>query len=167
MASHDSNVPDLASVLRTLSACTPASQPAPSLAQNASSAHHASLPASPSWPALAAEHIAQAPTATPNNAKTDLPDPSAITAWPAALKYVMRTVAQNEALQHRIRRLIQTQHDHERKWWETREALLNKQKTRAERKKKLDEVLRSVGGTVTTGPEITVSFLFSAFGFLC
>ena len=37
---------------------------------------------------------------------------------------------------------------------------MNKQKTRAERKKKLDEVLRSVGGTVTTGPEITVCYMY-------
>lgn len=68
----------------------------------------------------------------------------------------MRTVAQNEVLQARIRRLIETQNEHERKWWDAREALLTKQKTRAERKKKLDEVLRSVGGSVASGSEVTV-----------
>lgn len=68
-------------------------------------------------------------------------DPSTITTWPAGLKYVMQTVSQNEALQHRIRRLIQSQHDHERQWWKGREALLKKQEARVEKKKELDRVL--------------------------
>ncbi|KAI1913111.1 hypothetical protein LOZ65_005868 [Ophidiomyces ophidiicola] len=83
-----------------------------------------------------------------------LPDPRTITAWPTALKYVMKAVSHNETLQSRIRRLIRSQHDHEKKWWEAREALISKQTSRADKKKKLDEVLRSVGGAITTGPEI-------------
>jgi hypothetical protein len=68
-------------------------------------------------------------------------DPSSITTWSAALKYVMRTVSQNEALQAKIRRLIQGQHQHERQWWKGRKALLEKQRTRAEKKRQLDKVL--------------------------
>ena len=68
-------------------------------------------------------------------------NPSSITTWPTALKYVMQMAACNEALQHRIRRLIQSQHDHERQWWRGREALLKKQEGRAERKGELDRVL--------------------------
>lgn len=68
-------------------------------------------------------------------------DPSTITTWPAALKYVMKTVSQNEALQAKIRRLIHSQHEHERQWWRGREALLAKQRARGEKKKQLDEVL--------------------------
>jgi hypothetical protein len=68
-------------------------------------------------------------------------DPAAITAWPDALKCVMKTVAQNEALQSKIRRMIHTQHEHERRWWEGRKALLAKQAARVEKKRKIDEVL--------------------------
>jgi hypothetical protein len=53
----------------------------------------------------------------------------------------MRAVAHNEALQHKLRRLIRSQHDHERQWWRGREALLEKQKARVEKKRQLDEVL--------------------------
>jgi hypothetical protein len=70
----------------------------------------------------------------------------------------MKTVARNESLQSRIRHLIRTQHQHERQWWEARQALIAKQKMRAEKKKKLDEVLRSVGGAVVAGSEVTVRF---------
>lgn len=68
-------------------------------------------------------------------------DPSTITTWPSALRHVMRTVSQNEVLQRRIRRLMQSQHDHEKQWWQGREALCKKQKARGEKKKELDEVL--------------------------
>ncbi|OXV09171.1 hypothetical protein Egran_03067 [Elaphomyces granulatus] len=75
-------------------------------------------------------------------------DPSLIITWPAALKYVMKTVTQNESVQAKIRRMIQSQHDHEKKWWQGRVALMEKQATRAEKKKRIDEVLRSVGAPV-------------------
>ncbi|KAI9367956.1 hypothetical protein BJX61DRAFT_547010, partial [Aspergillus egyptiacus] len=70
----------------------------------------------------------------------DTTPPSSITTWPAALKQVMRTVATNEEIQRRIRFLIQRQHDHEKQWWRGREALLQKQRSRKEKKKELDEV---------------------------
>ncbi|CBF74384.1 predicted protein [Aspergillus nidulans FGSC A4] len=60
----------------------------------------------------------------------------------------MRTVAHNEDIQRRIRFLIQRQHDHEKQWWTGREALLQKQSARKEKKRELDEVLRSVGAPV-------------------
>ncbi|KAJ9231199.1 hypothetical protein DTO207G8_2860 [Paecilomyces variotii] len=86
---------------------------------------------------------------------TNTPDPSTIVTWSAALKHVMRTVSQNEALQSKIRRLIRSQHDHEKQWWKGREALIEKQKARVEKKKKLDEVLRSVGAPVTESKEVS------------
>ena len=61
--------------------------------------------------------------------------------WPAALRYVMRTVSQNEEVQRKIRRLIQSQHDHEKQWWQGRETLVKKQEARVEKKKELDVVL--------------------------
>ncbi|OJJ42976.1 hypothetical protein ASPZODRAFT_75369 [Penicilliopsis zonata CBS 506.65] len=60
----------------------------------------------------------------------------------------MSTMAQNQGLQGKIRRLIQSQHDHEKQWWAGREALLKKQGARAEKKQQLDEVLRSVGAPI-------------------
>lgn len=72
---------------------------------------------------------------------TPTTDPSTITTWSSALRHVMRTVSQNETLQRRIRRLMQSQHDHEKQWWQGREALCKKQKARGEKKKELDEVL--------------------------
>ncbi|OJJ05392.1 hypothetical protein ASPVEDRAFT_44882 [Aspergillus versicolor CBS 583.65] len=66
---------------------------------------------------------------------------STITTWPAALKQVMRTVGQNEEMQRRIRFLIQRQHDHEKQWWKGREALVQKQTSRKEKKRELDQVL--------------------------
>ncbi|EFE40717.1 conserved hypothetical protein [Trichophyton verrucosum HKI 0517] len=53
----------------------------------------------------------------------------------------MKTVAQNETVQFRIRRLIASQHEHEKTWWQGRQRLLAKQKARAGNQKKLDEVL--------------------------
>ncbi|EAL87065.1 conserved hypothetical protein [Aspergillus fumigatus A1163] len=76
------------------------------------------------------------------NASNSIADSSSITTWAAALRHVMREVSQNEDTQRRIRRLIQSQHDHERQWWQGREALLKKQKARVEKKKELDAVLQ-------------------------
>lgn len=101
----------------------------------------------PQWTAGGPSTSSQSQIPDPRRAaKTPTPtsstvDPCTITAWPAALKYVMKTVSQNEALQAKIRRLIHSQHEHERQWWRGREALLAKQKARGEKKKQLEEVL--------------------------
>ncbi|KAL2821046.1 hypothetical protein BJX63DRAFT_254001 [Aspergillus granulosus] len=173
--SQDYNAADLNSILKTLSAfsnqatnnihqplagsndgdendyeppeaVTP-SLPKYSIPSSASSSHPPAL-TPPTAPIPTSSRPQQPPQAkeSPSPATT-------ITTWPAALRQVMRTVAQNEHLQQRIRFLIQRQHDHERQWWKGREALLQKQKSRAERKKALDEVLlmrdrRSVGAPV-------------------
>lgn len=152
--------PDLAAVLKTLSAFAP-----PTNTNNASfssgtnpSLHHTSssrddeydpsdvLSLPPFQHQLAPRQpaISDSSTTAPGaslRAGTNTPDASTIVTWPAALKHVMRTVSQNEALQSKIRRLIRSQHDHEKQWWKGREALIAKQKARVEKKKKLDEVL--------------------------
>ncbi|GIJ91547.1 hypothetical protein Asppvi_010514 [Aspergillus pseudoviridinutans] len=91
------------------------------------------------------------------NAPSSIADSSSITTWPAALQHVMRAVSQNEDAQRRIRRLIQSQHDHERQWWQGREALLKKQKARVEKKKELDAVLRSVGAPVDDTKQVSTA----------
>ncbi|KAJ5938261.1 hypothetical protein N7454_004603 [Penicillium verhagenii] len=141
MAGH-SDAPDLNSVLQALS----------SLASQGGSSQ---IP----QPIPQQHHIAKPPRVEPNHTprpvQTNIPkpstptiDPSTITTWPAALKYVMRTVGQNEETQLRIRGLIRSQHSHERQWWKGREALLQRQQARGDKKKELDAVLLSIGAPI-------------------
>ncbi|MCJ1477178.1 hypothetical protein MMC13_005849 [Lambiella insularis] len=87
--------------------------------------------------------------------KPPLTDPRAITSFGTALRHITHVISRNEATMSRIRKLIQSQHLHERQWWEAREALVKKQAGREEGRRKVDEVLRSMGGKVSapvTGP---------------
>lgn len=161
MASSEYNPSDLTSVLRTLSSLSNPASPAnsgllnhgvrrageaadnddsyePSDAIPTSIAHTQHMHTT--GHSIPPRRTPVEPAANSGSGKKPI-DPSAITAWPAGLKYVVQTVLQNEALQHRIRRLIQSQHDHERQWWQGREALLKKQEARVEKKKELDRVL--------------------------
>ncbi|KAL6234434.1 hypothetical protein BDW75DRAFT_212493 [Aspergillus navahoensis] len=138
------DTPDLNSVLRTLSAFS-----------NHNHANEDDNNYEP--PPALSPPIARKQPQYPRNAPPSSSSPQfqnnepsfSITTWPAALKQVMRTVAHNEDIQRRIRFLIQRQHDHERQWWKGREALLQKQSARKEKKRELDEVLRSVGAPVS------------------
>ncbi|KAL4813212.1 hypothetical protein BDW67DRAFT_110166 [Aspergillus spinulosporus] len=138
------NIPDLNTVLKTLSAFSNHNQ--------ANEDDNYEPP--PAHPPPVAQAQAHYPRKTPLLSSSSSVQPqnqepsSSITTWPAALKQVMRTVAHNEDIQRRIRFLIQRQHDHERQWWTGREALLRKQSARKEKKRELDEVLRSVGAPV-------------------
>ncbi|PLB36674.1 uncharacterized protein BDW47DRAFT_47625 [Aspergillus candidus] len=176
MESQSYNAADLTSVLRTLSALS--SNPPPPEKDSPATAHRThvkddeleeedtyeptdSLPISAPTPAPQTPQGKQQPSSShrpPQPAQQHPPPPppppgnkvdiSTITTWPSALRHVMRTVGQNESIQQRIRFLIQRQHDHEKQWWRGRVALVEKQKARAEKKKELDEVLRSVGAPV-------------------
>ena len=72
-------------------------------------------------------------------------DPSTITSWPQALKYVVSDLSQNGAASSRIKTLIHSQQRHEKQWWTGRENLTAKQKGRGEGKKKADDLLRLLG----------------------
>ncbi|KAL4933632.1 uncharacterized protein BDV17DRAFT_286457 [Aspergillus undulatus] len=170
MSTENEDTPDLNSILRTLSAFSnqTSSQTHEPQHQVLSShnahnndlgsqyeqpdAHSLTVPQSQSQAQLQAQPPPQQPTKPhphPHSQTKDIKETaSTITTWPAALKQVMRTVSQNEEIQRRIRYLIQRQHDHERQWWKGREALLQKQSTRKEKKRELDEVLRKVGAPV-------------------
>ncbi|RHZ71041.1 hypothetical protein CDV55_108283 [Aspergillus turcosus] len=102
-------------------------------------------------------HAASAKAPLHPIAPSSVVDSSSITTWPAGLQHVMRAVSQNEDAQRRIRRLIQSQHDHERQWWQGREALVKKQKARVEKKKELDAVLRSVGAPVDDTKQVSTA----------
>ena len=64
-----------------------------------------------------------------------------ITNYPAALRHVTNIVSRNEASMARLRKLIASQHQHERQWWDARETLIKKQGEREAGRKKVDEVL--------------------------
>lgn len=163
MASEQYNPSDLTSVLRTLSSLSTPGPPTPNGTSNPQ-IHQTNTPnddayeppetmeQSSSYPNTALstarpppapqDSVAKGNNTHPSTKQTsDMVDSSTITTWPAALRYVMRTVAQNEDMQRRIRRLIQSQHDHEEQWWQGRETLVKKHRTRVEKKKELDAVL--------------------------
>ncbi|OAX78525.1 hypothetical protein ACJ72_07165 [Emergomyces africanus] len=145
-APSNNPAPDLASVLKTLSAYGPvaldrSTAPLNPPAESSNYSSHTRVTPVP-------RHATLEQNPGQVNQLANLPDSSTITTWPAALKYIMKTVAQNEDTQSKIRNLIRTQHDHEKQWWEGRQALVSKQAGREEKKKQLDEVLRSVGGVV-------------------
>ncbi|OOQ90849.1 hypothetical protein PEBR_02870 [Penicillium brasilianum] len=144
MAENPYNASDLSSVLHTLSSLT-----APGTAIRSASSSQTGT----SDPRQARRERAYTPReSAPSTQKRQLDssavDPSTITTWPAALRYVMRTVGQNEETQLRIRGLIRSQHNHERQWWKGREALLERQQARGDKKKELDAVLRSIGAPI-------------------
>ncbi|OKO94440.1 hypothetical protein PENSUB_11707 [Penicillium subrubescens] len=137
MAENPYNASDLNSVLYTLSSLT-----APGITSRSASSSQSGTPD----PRQARREQAYTPRAStsntpgrkPSTSTTSGVDPSTITTWPAALRYVMRTVGQNEETQLRIRGLIRSQHNHERQWWKGREALLERQQARGDKKKELD-----------------------------
>ena len=163
MASYDYQTPDLAAVLRTLAAY---SQPQPFSHQVPSQLPPAAIPFGgdssrddleegeydPQEPMLLPTERRQSQavpsrssqsTAAPAVVAPKVPqvDPTTITTWPAALHYVTKLIARNEAVGARIRRLIDVQHQHERQWWEGREGLIRMQAGRVEGRKKVDDVL--------------------------
>ncbi|RKF63040.1 hypothetical protein OnM2_028100 [Erysiphe neolycopersici] len=77
-------------------------------------------------------------------------DPTCILEWPAGILCITNTVAKNENILDEIRKLLKLQHEHEEQWWNGRNALIEKLKAREEGQKKLDEVLKAVGGVVST-----------------
>lgn len=136
MAEHPYNASDLNSVLHTLSSLS-----APGFA---SQRVLDSQTVSPDPRQARQERVLPPRESTPPTSKrasnTPAVDTLTITTWPAALRYVMRTVGQNEETQLRIRGLIRSQHSHEQQWWKGREALL-RQQARGDKKKELDAVL--------------------------
>ncbi|CAD6440515.1 25da57df-1377-47f1-a42e-d23236cedb74 [Sclerotinia trifoliorum] len=88
-----------------------------------------------------------------NNSK--VVDPATIIDWSAGLRCVMRTVAKHDHVLQEIRKMIRVQHEHEEQWWKSREALIEKQGARKEGQRKLEEVLKAVGGATSSGASNT------------
>ncbi|PQE08169.1 ATP synthase subunit beta protein [Rutstroemia sp. NJR-2017a BVV2] len=51
--------------------------------------------------------------------------------------------------------MTKVQHEHEEQWWKGRQALIEKQQVRKEGQRKLEEVLKAVGGSTSTGASNT------------
>ena len=68
-------------------------------------------------------------------------DPRSITTYPAALRHITKIVARDETTMSRIRKLIASQHQHERQWWDGRQALIKQQGEREGGRKKVEDVL--------------------------
>ena len=156
MAYQNPQIPDLASVLRTLAAYAPvrqvnqessAIQPAPNtqpftegLEEGEYEPPSALIPEPyPRQPTHPQPTVLPKPSVTPP--VTPPTDPRTILTWPAALRYVTRTIARNEAAMVRIRKLIDNQHQNEQGWWKGREELIKKQKERIEGRKQVNEIL--------------------------
>src|SRR4051794_40025010 len=77
-------------------------------------------------------------------------DPSRITTWPAAQKYVIENIYSHQALASKIKQLIKNQHSQERQWWAEREALVSKHRGRVEKEKQIAAMLQSMGGIATS-----------------
>lgn len=75
-------------------------------------------------------------------------DPSKITTWTAAQKYVIDHIYSNQAHASRIKQLIKHQQNQERQWWADREALISKHRGRVEKEKQVAAMLQSMGGVV-------------------
>lgn len=136
--------PDLTSVLNTLSALSghaPAPAPTPTPVSY-STAPPASQPQSQPQPAPAP---ATARTKTPASASpaagtTAPPNPTKITTWAPALRYITAKT-QHPPFQTRIKHLVTSQCAHERKWWEGREAVGKRVREREGRRGEVEGVL--------------------------
>ncbi|MCJ1250811.1 hypothetical protein MMC30_008039 [Trapelia coarctata] len=118
-------------------------------------AHRGPIPSSAPIASMGTGSSILPPTVVPTPPPKPVVDPRTITTYPAALRHITQTIAQNEATMGRIRKLIASQHQHERQWWDGRVQLVKQQAEREEGRKRVDDVLRSIGGKVSapvTGP---------------
>jgi hypothetical protein len=92
--------------------------------------------------------VGKAPTITDPRRRPAAPsvDPSRITTWPVAQKYVIDNIYSHQTLASKIKQLIQNQHSQERQWWAEREALVSKHQGRVEKEKQIAALLQSMGG---------------------
>ncbi|KAJ5491463.1 hypothetical protein N7539_003030 [Penicillium diatomitis] len=161
MSEHLYNSSDLNSVLRTLSTLTNPAVTSGDVLPKKAETHDPQRSRPGVTQLVQSGPISPAKKPAPKSATLD---PSTIITWPAALRYVMTTVGQDEETQLRIRGLITSQHKHEKQWWKAREALLERQRARGDKKKELNAVLilatrRSIGAPVdsTMAPPLLTS----------
>lgn len=150
MASGGYQVPDLSTILRTLSAYIPAQGPSQAIPGSTTSLLQQEASLKPTLDCLIdREEGEYSPSASPEPQEYLEPktvpeprrDPQAILSWPSALRFVTTQLAPNPTLLNRIHKLVQTQRSHEKAWWAGREALFKKQQERDDGSKSIAEVL--------------------------
>jgi len=89
-------------------------------------------------------------TSDPRRPQTAAPkvDPSKITTWPPAQKYVIEQFYGNATIASKVKQLITNQHSQERRCWAEREALVAKHNGRLEKQRLAVELLGILGGSV-------------------
>ncbi|CAG8977884.1 hypothetical protein HYALB_00001761 [Hymenoscyphus albidus] len=166
MSNYDYKAPDLASILAGLASLAPQPQPQPPQAppppqesgpSQVPVPYHQAQSTQPNhqYQQILQQQLEQAsrsiqPGPPPVAAVPNPIDPATITEWSAGLRCVMKTVARHENVMNDIRRMIKVQHEHEEQWFKGREALLERQVARKEGQKKLDEVMKAIGGAVSS-----------------
>ncbi|RPB20694.1 hypothetical protein L211DRAFT_841406 [Terfezia boudieri ATCC MYA-4762] len=68
-------------------------------------------------------------------------DPSSITTWPTALRYITTTIAPNAPVMAKLSRMKKNQRDNELVWHHSREELVKKHRARVEGNRRVDEIL--------------------------
>ncbi|KAF8451251.1 hypothetical protein BGX38DRAFT_1063037, partial [Terfezia claveryi] len=68
-------------------------------------------------------------------------DPSSITTWPTALRYITTTIAPNAPVMAKLFRMKKNQRDNELVWHHSREELVKKHRARVEGNRRVDEIL--------------------------
>ena len=68
-------------------------------------------------------------------------DPRTIITWAPALRYVTRLLNRSEDTANRIRKMIKSQHDHEKQWAEGRVAIVKQRNKREQGRNAINDVL--------------------------
>ncbi|KAG0635150.1 hypothetical protein HOY80DRAFT_471174 [Tuber brumale] len=134
---------DLTRILQILSASTQATQAAPQPLPPVRSDEDDDSYSPP--PAITPDPRQTYPLPSAHVSQEAAIDPSKIEEWNAALRYVMREVCKNEAIMAAIKKMINSQHEHEKAWFRAREEIVNKHKVRKESGKKVEDLLRKLG----------------------
>ncbi|KAF2500597.1 hypothetical protein BU16DRAFT_523376 [Lophium mytilinum] len=175
---HNPQVPDLASVLRTLASLAPATPQQPGQDIAASLLQHQSEPfydpthptQATSQPSTNVEQLPVRPTSTRQDQRTvpqhrssiqdpprtssapPLIDPATITEWSHGLRCVSKIAAQTPSFKMAIRKLMADQEHQEKTWQAEREALLKAHAARSDNDENLKSILSSLGTSLDAAP---------------
>ncbi|KAF2813862.1 uncharacterized protein BDZ99DRAFT_459613 [Mytilinidion resinicola] len=175
---NNPQIPDLASVLRTLASLAPANpqQPGQDIAASLLQ-HHPEPPYHPTHPTQAnlqpppnVEQIPSRPTSTIQDQRTvpqhrpsvqdppragstpPLIDPATITEWSHGLRCITKIAGQTPNFKVAIRKMMADQEHQEKTWQAEREALLKAHAARSDNDENLKSILSSLGTSLDAEP---------------
>ncbi|KAK6524948.1 hypothetical protein TWF281_011838 [Arthrobotrys megalospora] len=141
--------PHLAQVLKALQETTSGSQPQQSYDPRRIYQPDIPLP----QPVQPPQTYTQ-PAPAPAPPASDRVDPRTITQWPAALKYITTVIIPNSVAMERLKKMKMHQKDHEKQWWHSREAILERHSNSSNNRMAMDSVLKTFGVS-TASTELT------------